>query len=196
VWNPTASDILLMRLVRYNTPSRIFPGMLDRSGALRDLSYVLIDILPENFGPVDLDILYSIEPDTLPPVEGAPSFAAPITDLGQIYVGDTPAHGVEVIGPSADIPQAAGPLLAGIGHIVGARGWSGAHAIVLTDPAAGWLALGPFLSTINAVRDDLPQAAAPGDLVFRGEEIARGQDEVIFAVDGLGQQRHACRSHP
>lgn len=185
-----------MRLVRYSTPGRILPGMLDRSGALRDLSYVLIDILPENFGPVDLDILYSIEPDTLPPVDGTPAFAVPITELGQIFLGEALAHDLEVIDPRADIPAATGPLLAGIGHIVGARKWSGARAIVVTDPAAGWLALGPFLSTVNAVRDDLPQAAAPGDLVFQGAEIARGQDEVAFAVDGLGEQRHVCRSHP
>jgi hypothetical protein len=196
VGKSAAPDTLLMRLVRYNTPSRILPGMLDKSGALRDLSYVLVDILPENFGPVDLDILYSIEPNTLPPVDAAPAFGAPITELGQIFIGDAAVNGLEVIGPDADIPVAAGPLLAGIGHIVGAREWSGARAIVLTDPAAGWLALGPFLSTVNAVTDDLPQAATPGDLIFRGAEIARGQDEVTFAVDGLGQQRHACRSHP
>jgi len=184
-----------MRLVRYKTPTRILPGMLDRSGALRDLSYVLIDILPENFSPVDLDILYSIEPNTLPPVEGAPELAVPITDLGQIFFGDAPVDGLELIGPHADIPEAAGPLLVGIAHIVGAKGWPGARAIAVTDPAAGWLALGPTLSTIDVVVADMPHTAAPGDLVFRGEEIARDQKEVTFAVDGLGQQRHACRSH-
>jgi len=185
-----------MRLVRYKTPKRILPGMLDRSGALRDLSYVLIDILRENFSPVELDILYSIEPNTLPPVEGAPEFAMPITDLGQIFIGDAPVDGLEVIGPHADIPEATGPLLAGIAHIIGAKGWSGARAIAVTDPAAEWLALGPILSTIDAVAADMPHAAAPGDLVFRGEEIVRDPEEVTFAVDGLGQQRHACRSHP
>ena len=185
-----------MRLVRYNTPNRILPGMLDRSGALRDLSYVLIDISPENFGPVDIDILYSIEPNTLPPVDGVPVFEAPIIDTGRLFIGGAPAGYLEIIGPNAAIPITDGPLLAGIGYVVGARCWSGARAIVITDPAAGWFALGPILSTVNAEMSDLPHAAEPGDLVFRGEEIVRGQDEVTFAVDGLGQQRHACRSHP
>ena len=184
-----------MRLVRYKTPTRILPGMLDRSGTLRDLSYVLIDILPESFSPVDLDILYSIEPNTLPPVKGAPELAVPIKDVGQIFVGDAPVDGLKVIGPYADIPEAAGPLLAGIGHIVCAKAWPGVRAIAVTDPAAGWLALGPTLSTIDAVVADMPHAVAPGDLVFRGEKIARDQKEVTFAVDGLGQQRHAYRSH-
>ena len=185
-----------MNLVRYNTPSRILPGMLDRGGALRDLSYVLIDILPENFSPVDLDILYSIEPNTLPPVDGVPSFESPITDTGRIFIGAEAVDNLQVIGPGADIPAAASPLLAGIGHIVGGKCWSGARAIAIADPAAGWLALGPILSTINAVTDDLPSAAFPGDIVFRGAEIARAPDGVTFAVDGLGHQRHACRSHP
>lgn len=187
----------IMRLVRYNTPNRVLPGMLDRSGALRDLSYVLIDILPENFSPVDIDILYSIEPDTLPPVSGEPVFEAPIAETGQIFIGDAHTSDIRVIGPNADVYAPEGPILAGIAHIVGAPGWSGAQMAAMTDPAAGWLALGPIISTIKAVTHDLPLAAAnQGDIVFRGGEVPRDPANVTFTVDGLGQQRHACNPLP
>lgn len=186
-----------MRLVRYITPKRILPGMLDRSGELRDLSYVLEDITIDHFSPIDIDILYSIEPNTLPPVAEAHDYAAPISNTGAIFVGEIRAPDLHIIGPDAPLPTPAGPLLAGVAHIVGIAGWSGAHMLAMMDTAAGWMALGPVISTIKAVTNDLPLAASTqGDIVFRGQEMPRDANEVTFAVDGLGQQRHACRIIP
>ncbi|MEQ9122736.1 MAG: hypothetical protein RIM80_09245, partial [Alphaproteobacteria bacterium] len=61
-----------LRLVRYGAAEAPRPGLLDPEGRLRDLSYVVYDIDPELLGPDDLDVLRSIEPVTLPQVEGRP----------------------------------------------------------------------------------------------------------------------------
>lgn len=186
-----------MRLVRYKTPERILPGMLDRRGGLRDLSYVLDDVTTEHFSPDDIDILYSIEPNTLPPVPGAPGLVAPIANVRAIYLNDALTSPLTIIGPDDPAPSVDGPVLAGAAHIVGAPGWSGARVLAVADAAAGWMALGPMISTIQAVVTDLPLVASnQGDIIFRGQEISANGGEITFVVDGLGQQRHACRSNP
>ena len=73
-----------MRLVRYGETGAEKPGMLDDAGQLRDLSYVIADITPDQLDPIALDILRSIEPKTLPTVSGNPRLGAPVSGIGKM----------------------------------------------------------------------------------------------------------------
>ena len=70
-----------MKLVRYGARGAEKPGMLDAEGRLRDLSAHVPDIA----GPVlaDLDRLRSIDPESLPLVEGSPRLGACVGGVGK-----------------------------------------------------------------------------------------------------------------
>ena len=73
-----------MRLVRYGEPGAEKPGLIDDQDRLRDLSYVIMDLTPDQLDPIALDILRSVEPDTLRLVEGNPRLGVPIKGIGKM----------------------------------------------------------------------------------------------------------------
>lgn len=73
-----------MRLVRYGDAGREKPGLLDRHGALRDLSRILDDIAGEVLTAQGLQRLAALDAATLPQVEGHPRLGAPVGRVGKI----------------------------------------------------------------------------------------------------------------
>jgi 5-carboxymethyl-2-hydroxymuconate isomerase len=72
-----------MRLVRYGAVGQEKPGMLDRSGRLRDLSAHVKDITGETLSPAALGKLKGIDPSSLPLVEGSPRLGSPVTGMSK-----------------------------------------------------------------------------------------------------------------
>jgi ureidoglycolate lyase len=68
-----------MKLLRWGPKGVEKPGMLDASGALRDLSGVVADITPELLSPAGLARLAAVDVAALPKVEGAPRLGVPFT---------------------------------------------------------------------------------------------------------------------
>lgn len=70
-----------MKLVRYGARGAEKPGLIDAEGRLRDLSAHVADIA----GPVlaDLSVLQSIDPASLPLVEGNPRYGACVGGIGK-----------------------------------------------------------------------------------------------------------------
>ncbi|MGB3407243.1 MAG: fumarylacetoacetate hydrolase family protein [Jannaschia sp.] len=61
-----------MKLLRYGAPGSEKPGLLDRSGRVRDLSHVVRDIAGETLRPSGLSALRDLDVETLPVIEGIP----------------------------------------------------------------------------------------------------------------------------
>lgn len=61
-----------MKLLRYGEPGREKPGLLDASGAIRDLSGIVSDIAGEALSPEGLARIAALDHATLPLVQGAP----------------------------------------------------------------------------------------------------------------------------
>ena len=59
-----------MKLLRYGPPGKEKPGLLDASGAIRDLSAVIPDINGETLAPASLRKLAKLDPASLPKVGG------------------------------------------------------------------------------------------------------------------------------
>ena len=72
-----------MKLVRYGAIGQEKPGMLDRSGRLRDLSAHVKDITGETISPAGLNKLKAIDPASLPLVEGSPRLGSPVTGMSK-----------------------------------------------------------------------------------------------------------------
>ena len=136
-----------MRLVRYGHAGSERPGMLDGEGALRDLSYVLIDIGPEDITEDALDILRAIEPATLPPVVGDPPRLPPLSRFGAVFKEGVPIPDVAIV--AADAAPRRPPAAIGLAAVLGAPGWAGAFMLAaLYEASAGapaMLAVGPWL---------------------------------------------------
>jgi 2-keto-4-pentenoate hydratase/2-oxohepta-3-ene-1,7-dioic acid hydratase in catechol pathway len=73
-----------MKLVRYGAAGAEKPGLVDASGALRDLSGKIADITPEVLSPDGLAKLKQIDPAGLPQVPGSPRLGAPVAGVGKI----------------------------------------------------------------------------------------------------------------
>jgi 2-keto-4-pentenoate hydratase/2-oxohepta-3-ene-1,7-dioic acid hydratase in catechol pathway len=73
-----------MKLLRYGPKGKEKPGVLDRSGNLRDLSGVLSDITPDQLSPAALDRLRKLDPASLPPVTGTPRLGVPLAGIGKL----------------------------------------------------------------------------------------------------------------
>jgi 2-keto-4-pentenoate hydratase/2-oxohepta-3-ene-1,7-dioic acid hydratase in catechol pathway len=71
-----------MKLVRHGPAGSEKPGMLDREGAIRDLSGLIPDIGPETMMPVALARLAAIDPDTLPFAPAGSRIGPPIARPG------------------------------------------------------------------------------------------------------------------
>jgi 2-keto-4-pentenoate hydratase/2-oxohepta-3-ene-1,7-dioic acid hydratase in catechol pathway len=59
-----------MKLLRYGPPGREKPGLLDASGAIRDLSGVIADINGDTLSPSSLRKIAKLDPASLPKVTG------------------------------------------------------------------------------------------------------------------------------
>jgi 2-keto-4-pentenoate hydratase/2-oxohepta-3-ene-1,7-dioic acid hydratase in catechol pathway len=72
-----------MKLLRYGPPGQEKPGMLDRSGRIRDLSGQIADLKGSALGPRGLDRLRALDAESLPAVEGKPRLGPPVGRVGK-----------------------------------------------------------------------------------------------------------------
>jgi 2,4-didehydro-3-deoxy-L-rhamnonate hydrolase len=72
-----------MKLVRYGTIGQERPGLIDKSGQLRDLSAYVKDLDGEAYSPASLAKLAAVDPASLPAVNGKPRFGAPVTGISK-----------------------------------------------------------------------------------------------------------------
>ena len=70
-----------MKLFRHGTIGREKPGLLDRTGKMRDLSKVLDDITPATLSPQGLDQLRAVDAGSLPLIEGKPRLGCPVAGI-------------------------------------------------------------------------------------------------------------------
>jgi 2-keto-4-pentenoate hydratase/2-oxohepta-3-ene-1,7-dioic acid hydratase in catechol pathway len=67
-----------MKLVRYGDIGQEKPGVIDKTGAIRDLSHVVDDIADTVLEPESLNRLKELEPESLPEVESRTRLGAPV----------------------------------------------------------------------------------------------------------------------
>jgi 2,4-diketo-3-deoxy-L-fuconate hydrolase len=67
-----------MRLVRYGEKGKEKPGLVDRSGQIRDLSAQIGDLAGEAFSPASLGKIAALDPAKLPVVGGNPRIGAAV----------------------------------------------------------------------------------------------------------------------
>ena len=72
-----------MKLVRYGARGAEKPGLIDKSGQLRDLSAHIRDLDGEAYSPVALKKLAAIDPASLPAVGGNPRLGAPVIGVSK-----------------------------------------------------------------------------------------------------------------
>jgi 2-keto-4-pentenoate hydratase/2-oxohepta-3-ene-1,7-dioic acid hydratase in catechol pathway len=72
-----------MKLVRYGAKDAEKPGLIDKSGQLRDLSAHVKDLDGAAYSPEGLKKLAAIDPASLPAVSGNPRFGAPVTGISK-----------------------------------------------------------------------------------------------------------------
>ena len=72
-----------MKLVRYGSPGKEKPGLIDLDGKLRDLSGVVPDIGPAQLGSVMLNRIRKARTASLPLVRGTPRFGCPVANVGK-----------------------------------------------------------------------------------------------------------------
>jgi 2,4-didehydro-3-deoxy-L-rhamnonate hydrolase len=70
-----------MKLVRYGAIGQEKPGLIDKSGQLRDLSGQLKDFAGEAFSPASLARIAALDPASLPAVSGKPRIGSPVGGL-------------------------------------------------------------------------------------------------------------------
>ncbi len=77
-----------MKLCRYGPIGSEKPGLVDADGRIRDLSGVISDLTPAEVTLPALEKLMSIDPTTLPLVDGSPRYGVPVAGIGKfIAVG-------------------------------------------------------------------------------------------------------------
>ncbi|WP_375415071.1 fumarylacetoacetate hydrolase family protein [uncultured Bradyrhizobium sp.] len=72
-----------MKLVRYGAIGQEKPGLIDKSGQLRDLSAQIKDLDGEAYSPAGLSKLAGLDTAKLPPVDGKPRLGAPVTGISK-----------------------------------------------------------------------------------------------------------------
>jgi len=72
-----------MKLVRYGEKGAEKPGLIDKSGQLRDLSGHIKDLNGEAYSPASLKKLAAIDPASLSAVSGKPRLGAPVTGISK-----------------------------------------------------------------------------------------------------------------
>jgi 2,4-didehydro-3-deoxy-L-rhamnonate hydrolase len=70
-----------MKLVRYGAIGQEKPGLIDKSGQLRDLSAHVKDFTGDAFSPASLAKIAALESAKLPAVDGKPRIGAPVGGL-------------------------------------------------------------------------------------------------------------------
>ena len=70
-----------MKLFRHGAIGREKPGLIDRSGKMRDLSKIIDDITPEAISPPGLEKLRAVDAESLPTVNGKPRFGCPVAGI-------------------------------------------------------------------------------------------------------------------
>jgi 2-keto-4-pentenoate hydratase/2-oxohepta-3-ene-1,7-dioic acid hydratase in catechol pathway len=70
-----------MKLVRYGTIGQEKPGLIDKSGQLRDLSAQVKDLAGDAFSPASLARIAALDPASLPAVSGTPRIGSPVGGL-------------------------------------------------------------------------------------------------------------------
>jgi 2-keto-4-pentenoate hydratase/2-oxohepta-3-ene-1,7-dioic acid hydratase in catechol pathway len=73
-----------VKLVRFGRPGAEKPGMLDESGAIRDLSRVVEDIGPEQLASRELSRLRAAKVGRLPLVKGKVRLGPPLAGIGKL----------------------------------------------------------------------------------------------------------------
>jgi len=73
-----------VKLLRYGPRGHERPGLLDSDGHIRDLSGHIDDIAPEVLAPDRLRVLASLDPRSLPRVEGSVRLGPPVAGIGKI----------------------------------------------------------------------------------------------------------------
>ena len=73
-----------MKLLRYGPYGQEKPGLLDDDGRIRDLSDHVVDLSGDVLGPDRLAQLASLDPASLPFVEGSPRLGPPVAGIGKI----------------------------------------------------------------------------------------------------------------
>src|SRR6202162_3583895 len=72
-----------MKLVRYGAIGQEKPGLIDKSGQLRDLSGHVKDLDGEAYAPASLAKLAALDAAKLPAVSGKPRLGAPVTGISK-----------------------------------------------------------------------------------------------------------------
>src|ERR1700756_2568161 len=72
-----------MKLVRYGDKGAEKPGLIDKSGQLRDLSGHIKDLDGAAYAPDSLAKLAALDPASLPAVSGSPRLGAPVTGISK-----------------------------------------------------------------------------------------------------------------
>jgi 2-keto-4-pentenoate hydratase/2-oxohepta-3-ene-1,7-dioic acid hydratase in catechol pathway len=72
-----------MKLLRYGSPGQEKPGLLDSTGAIRDLSGVVPDITGNTLLPDSLAKLRKVDPASLPKVNGTPRIGPCVGRVGK-----------------------------------------------------------------------------------------------------------------
>jgi 2,4-diketo-3-deoxy-L-fuconate hydrolase len=72
-----------MKLVRYGAIGQEKPGLIDKSGQLRDLSAHVKDLDGGAYAPASLAKLAALDPASLPAVSGKPRLGAPVTGISK-----------------------------------------------------------------------------------------------------------------
>src|SRR6266699_6709463 len=72
-----------MKLVRYGAIGQEKPGLIDKSGQLRDLSSHVKDLNGEGYSSASLKKLAALDPDSRPAVGGNPRLGPPVTGISK-----------------------------------------------------------------------------------------------------------------
>jgi 2,4-didehydro-3-deoxy-L-rhamnonate hydrolase len=72
-----------MKLVRYGAMGAEKPGLIDKSGQLRDLSAHVKDLNGEAYAPASLAKLAALDAAKLPAVDGKPRIGSPVTGISK-----------------------------------------------------------------------------------------------------------------
>src|SRR3954466_5843547 len=72
-----------MKLVRYGAKGHEKPGLIDKTGQLRDLSGHIRDLDGEAYAPASLAKLAALDPASLPSVAGNQRFGAPVPGISK-----------------------------------------------------------------------------------------------------------------
>jgi len=72
-----------MKLCRYGKKGAEKPGLVDAQGRIRDLSGVIDDVTPATITPEALERLRTVDPETLPLVEGESRYGVPVAGIGK-----------------------------------------------------------------------------------------------------------------